>query len=75
MDSSGSTVVPHCANLINHKEVFEMILNTIYRPLLLHIDTHPFAKQNDNLHKKIHPHWLTAPPFYPPIISKTKVLW
>lgn len=26
----------HCANLINHKEVFEMLLNTtIYRPLLL----------------------------------------
>lgn len=65
----------HCANLINHKEVFEMILNTtIYRPLLLHIDTHQFAKQNNNLHKTIHHHWLTAP-LLSPIISKTKVLW
>lgn len=52
----------HCANLINHKEVFENILNTtIYRPLLLHIDAHQFAKQNNNLHKTIHHHWLTAP--------------
>lgn len=35
----------HCANLINHKGVFEMLLNTtIYRPLLLCINTVQFAK-------------------------------
>lgn len=47
-----------CANLINHKEVFEVILNTI---LQTSSPSHLFAKLKNNLHKKIHHHWLTAP--------------